>query len=311
VVVPGPDLSGAAGALLAWSAATRRDLPWRRTRDPWAVLVSELMLQQTQVARVVPRWHAFLERFPTVAACAAAPRAEVVTAWKGLGYNARAVRLHAAATVVARDLGGVLPATLEGLRALPGIGPYTARAVLAFSAGADVGVVDVNAARVHARLAGRPLRSREVQAIADAAVPPGEGWAWNQAVLDLGATVCTARAPRCDACPVRAWCAWGAPASAAAGAGARAPDPAVGSAHTGSRQSTFEGSERQGRGRLVDALRDGPLESGAVAAAAGWPGDPERARRALATLVRDDLVSVDPDGTAHLARGDEPPYQPL
>jgi A/G-specific adenine glycosylase len=134
-------------ALLGWSEASRRDLPWRRTRDPWEVLVSEAMLQQTQVARVVPRYAAFLERFPTPAACAAAPVADVVRAWAGLGYNRRAVNLHRLATAVVQLHGGRLPADLPGLLALPGVGAYTARAVLAFAFGADVGVLDTNAAR--------------------------------------------------------------------------------------------------------------------------------------------------------------------
>ncbi|MFN8017624.1 MAG: A/G-specific adenine glycosylase [Acidimicrobiales bacterium] len=241
-----------AEALLAWFAVRRRDLPWRRTRDPWAVLVSELMLQQTQVARVLPRYEAFLQRWPTPAACAAAPQAEVVTAWAGLGYNRRAVNLHRCAKEVVERHGGELPDDLGALLALPGIGPYTARAVLAFAFEADrVGVLDTNAARAHARWAGRPLKPKEAQLAADAVVPMGEGWAWNQAMLDLGATTCTARSPGCEGCPVARWCAWRA-------AGCPPPDPAVGSHGVAGRQSRFEGSDRQGRGRLVDALRRGP-----------------------------------------------------
>ena len=129
-------------ALLSWAARDGRDLPWRRTRDPWAVLVSELMLQQTQVPRVVSRWPAFLERFPTPGACAAAPAGDVVRAWAGLGYNRRAVNVHRAATAVVERHGGRLPSALADLLALPGIGPYTARAVLAFAFEADVGVLD-------------------------------------------------------------------------------------------------------------------------------------------------------------------------
>ena len=143
--------------------------------------------------------------------------------WVGLGYNRRAVNLWRAARAAVERHDGRLPDELAALLALPGIGPYTARAVLAFAFEADVGVVDTNVGRVLARRAGRPLRPRQVQAAADAAVPPGGGWAHNQAMLDLGATVCTARAPACDACPVRAGCAWAA-------AGRPAPDPAVGSA---------------------------------------------------------------------------------
>ena len=270
-------------ALLAWSESSRRDLPWRRTRDPWEVLVSEAMLQQTQVARVVPRYAAFLERFPTPAACAAAPVADVLRAWAGLGYNRRAVNLHRLATAVVERHGGRLPADLVALLALPGVGAYTARAVLAFAFEADVGVLDTNAARVLARTTGRRLGAREAQDRADALVPAGRGWAWNQAMLDLGATVCSARAPACASCPVTASCAWQA-------AGTPEPDPATGSAGVSGRQSTFAGSDRQGRGRLVDALRRGPVAWADVAAAAGWPADPERAQRVVGGLVADGLA---------------------
>src|SRR5687767_4461858 len=235
-------------SLWAWAACARRDLPWRRTRDPWAVLVSELMLQQTQVARVLDRWARFLDRFPTPAACAAAPVADVVDEWSGLGYNRRAVSLHRCAVTVVDQHEGRLPDDLDLLLALPGIGPYTARAVLAFAHERPVGVLDTNAARVHARWAGRTLKPREAQALADAAVPAGHAWAWNQAMLDLGATVCVSRSPRCGQCPVSSICTWWL---AGAGAGPGSPDPAIGSAGVSGRQSTFAGSDRQGRGRLV------------------------------------------------------------
>jgi A/G-specific adenine glycosylase len=270
--------------LLAWSADARRDLPWRRTRDPWAILVSELMLQQTQVARVEPRFLAFLDRFPDPAACAAAAPGEVVRAWTGLGYNRRAIDLHRTATVVVAEHGGRLPDHLDALLALPGIGPYTARAVLAFAFERDHGVVDTNAARVIARaVAGRRLNAREVQDHADELVPLGRGWDWNQAVLDLGATICVKRSPRCERCPVADRCAW-------AERGFEDPDPADGTAGTSGAQSRFEGSDRQGRGRLVQALRTGPLELERVADAAGWPDDPDRARRVADSLVGDGLA---------------------
>ena len=268
-----------ASGVLAWWAGDRRDLPWRRTRDPWAVLVSEVMLQQTQVDRVIPKWTAFLDRFPDPARCAAAPVRAVIDAWAGLGYNRRGVALHRCARVVVDEHDGRLPMDLAALLALPGIGPYTARAVLAFAGEQDVAVVDTNVARVLARQAGRPLRLVEVQADADALVPSGQGWAWNQAMLDLGATVCRARAPDCGRCPVATSCAW---------RGGAGPDPAVGSAGVSGRQSRFEGSDRQGRGRLVDALRHGPVSD--VATATGWPEDPERAERVAQTLVADGLA---------------------
>ena len=268
-----------ASGVLDWWDGDRRDLPWRRTRDPWAVLVSEVMLQQTQVDRVIPKWTAFLVRFPDPARCAAAPVGAVIEAWAGLGYNRRGVALHRCARAVVDEHDGRLPMDLATLLALPGIGPYTARAVLAFAGERDVAVVDTNVARVLARQAGRPLRLVEVQADADALVPSGQGWAWNQAMLDLGAAVCRARAPDCGRCPVATSCAW---------RGGAGPDPAVGSAGVSGRQSRFEGSDRQGRGRLVDALRHGPVSD--VATATGWPEDPERAERVARTLVADGLA---------------------
>ena len=280
-----------ASAVLDWWAEERRDLPWRRTRDPWAVLVSEVMLQQTQVDRVIPKWHAFLDRFPDPSTCAAAPVGAVIEAWAGLGYNRRGVALHRCAVTVVDDHGGRLPLDLTALLALPGIGPYTARAVLAFAGERDVAVVDTNVARILARQAGRPLRGAEVQSAADAVVPAGQGWAWNQAMLDLGAGVCRARSPRCAECPVTPSCAW---------LGGSAPDPAVGSAGVSGGQSRFEGSDRQGRGRLVDALRRGPVSAADLGSAAGWPDDPDRAERVVATLVADGLARVDADGRFNL-----------
>jgi A/G-specific adenine glycosylase len=262
---------------VAWAPAAFRDLPWRRTRDPWAVLVSELMLQQTQVTRVIPKYVAFMARFPSVASCAASTAADVVRLWAGLGYNRRAVNLHRAAVV----MGDRVPDTLEELLALPGIGPYTARAVLAFAYERDVGVLDVNVIRSLARWHGRAVS----QAEADALVPAGQGWAWNQAMLDLGATVCTARSPRCEGCPVATDCTWRRTGG---------DDP-----HVTTRQSTFEGSDRQGRGRLVDALRLGPVASGDIPTACGWPDDPARAHRIAASVVTDGLA-VTTDGVLTL-----------
>jgi A/G-specific adenine glycosylase len=264
-------------ALLDWAAVARRDLPWRRTRDPWAVLVSELMLQQTQVARVVPKYHAFLDRFPTAAACAAAPVGDVVRLWAGLGYNRRAVNLHRAAVAVVEHHGGRLPDDLGALLALPGIGPYTGRAVLAFAYEQPVCPLDVNTARPLARAFGVAS-----QAEADALVPSAFAWEWNQALMDLGATVCTRRAPSCGDCPWRTQCAWH-------GMG---PDPAA----PAGRQSRFHGSDRQGRGRLVDALRHGPVSIADLASVMGWPDDPERAIRVAATVVADSLAVQLSDG---------------
>ncbi|MDQ1396817.1 MAG: A/G-specific adenine glycosylase [Acidimicrobiaceae bacterium] len=235
------------------------------------------MLQQTQVARVVSKYEVFLARFPTPAACAAAPPGDVVRAWAGLGYNRRAINLHRAAVAVVDHHAGRLPVQLDELLALPGIGPYTARAVLAFAYEADVAVLDVNARRVLAR-----AFSCADQSGADRLVPPGRGWDWNSAVLDLGATVCTSRAPRCGACPLVRSCAW-------AVAGYPQPDPARRTA----RQSRFDGSDRQGRGRLVDALRLAPVAVGDLAAVMGWPDDQERAARVAGGVVADGLAVSD------------------
>jgi A/G-specific adenine glycosylase len=275
--------------LIEWWSREGRDLPWRRSRDPWAVLVSELMLQQTQVARVVDRYVRFLERFPTVGACAAAPAGDVIEEWAGLGYNRRAVHIHRAAVHCVEHHGGSLPSDLDALLALPGVGPYTARAVLVFAHERDIGLVDTNAGRFVARaLAGRRLAPKEAQTVADAAVPEGWGWTWGQAVFDLGASICRKRSPRCDDCPVRPHCAW-------AQAGFPDPDPIAGSAGISGPQAPLEGSDRQGRGRLVDALRSGPVEPGVLAAAMGWPDDPERAARVASTLVADGLAVRDGD----------------
>jgi A/G-specific adenine glycosylase len=270
--------------LLDWWEPRRRDLPWRRTRDPWEVLVCEVMAQQTQVARVAERWRPFLDRFPTPAACAAEPVSEVIRWWEGLGYNRRAVNLHRCAVAVVDHHGGRLPDDLDSLLALPGIGPYTARAVLAFAFERDAAIVDTNTARVLARWAGRRLTASEAQRAADAVVPAGQAWAWNQAILDLAAAVCTRRAPRCEACPVGDRCAWRQ-------SGNPMPDPADGSAGVTGGQSRFDGSDRQGRGRLVDALRSGPLDRPDLAVAAGWPGDPDRAERVADSLVADGLAA--------------------
>lgn len=276
--------------LLAWGAQARRDLPWRQTRDPWAVLVAETMLQQTQVPRVVPRFESFLARFPTVAACASSPVGDVVAEWAGLGYNRRAVHLHRCAVAVCERHGGALPADLDALLALPGVGPYTARAVLGFAFERDVGLVDTNAGRFVARaLAGSALGRRGAQELADAAVPPGRGWEWGQTVFDLGALVCTKRAPSCERCPIVSRCAW-------ASAGNPPPDPIDGSAGISRTQSRFAGSFREGRGRLLARLTDGPVARDAMAEAAGWPDEPERATRAAASLVTDGLAVWTGDG---------------
>jgi A/G-specific adenine glycosylase len=227
-------------ALLRWYAESRRDLPWRRSTDPYLVLVSEIMLQQTQVNRVVPAFTAFIDRFPSVDDLAGADPASVLEAWSGLGYNGRAIRLQAAARRIAED---GWPTTVSGLTDLPGIGPYTAAAIAAIAFGETVAAVDTNLRRILSRWEGEPLRGRHLLSVASEAVaePASE---WNQAMMDLGASVCRPRTPKCDRCPVESWCA----------------DPAVYDAPP--RQGTFEGSTRQLRGAVVRAhVRGGDLRA--------------------------------------------------
>jgi A/G-specific adenine glycosylase len=257
-----------ADAILAWYAAVRRDLPWRRTADPYAILVSEVMLQQTQVARVVPYYEAWLAAFPSAGALADAPAADVLRLWSGLGYNRRALALQAAGAVVARD---GWPRDVAGLLALPGVGPYTAAAVASFAFGVQAAAVDTNVRRVIERVDRR--RRPDARALArraTALLPAGRAPDWNQAMMELGATVCTARAPACEACPV---------------AGCRSRGrPAIGP--TARRASAapvrFEDTDRYVRGRIVAALVAGD----------GLPAgfEPSRMERALAGLERDGLV---------------------
>lgn len=270
-------------AVLAAGLPALRDLPWRRTRDPWAILVSEVMLQQTQVPRVVPRWERFLDRWPTPTDCASAPLGDVLAEWQGLGYPRRARNLWLTAQRCVAERRGRLPTELDDLLALPGIGPYTARAVMVFANGADVGVIDTNIARVLARRAGRPLRAGDAQRTADALVPIGRSWEWNQVLMDLGATRCRPM-PDCDGCPIE--CTWNA-------AGFPEPDPAVGSAGVSGRQAAFAGSDRQLRGRLMAALAGGPVRRPEAVLGEGA----DRVERIVESLLADGLVLRRPDGT--------------
>ena len=272
---------GFTAEILAWGTPRLRDLPWRHTRDPWAVLVSEVMLQQTQVARVIPRWLSFLERFPTPDACAAAPLGDVLREWQGLGYPRRARNLHATAARVAQA--GGFPRDLVGLLALPGIGPYTARAVMAFAFELDAAVVDTNIARVYARVAGQRLTPKRVQALADAACPSGDAWAWNQCLMDLGAVLCRPTSPGCAECPVRDRCGWAGDPSAV--------DPAIGSSGVSGKQGRFDGSDRQARGRLMKALTGGPVDRGRAADV--MRRDPETADRLVGALLDEGLCESD------------------
>ena len=200
-------------ALLAWYARHGRDLPWRRTRVPYRVLVSEIMLQQTQVERVIPKYRQFLRTYPSLRALAAADLGDVRRLWYPLGYNIRPVRLHALAREAMARYGGRLPADGEALRALPGIGRYTAGALLSFAYGRDAAILDTNVRRVLGRVFLGPRRLARIRGdrrfweLAEALVPAGRAYDFNQALMDFGATWCTPRKPRCPRCPMRAFCA--------------------------------------------------------------------------------------------------------
>ena len=236
------------------------------------------MLQQTQAVRVVPKWQEFVAEFPSPEACADASLGDVLRLWQGLGYPRRARDLHAAAKEIAAV--GEFPSTLGALLALPGVGSYTARAVLAFAFEADAAVVDTNIARVLARVSGARLTPKQAQAAADAALPHGESWAWNQCLMDLGAALCRPTNPQCEACPVRSCCAW-------KGHGV---DPAIGSAGVSGRQSRFDGSDRQARGRLMKALVAGPIAHDRLATVMGC--DTDRAVGLANDMEREGLVTT-------------------
>jgi A/G-specific adenine glycosylase len=289
-------------ALLGWYArAGRADLPWRLRRDPYYTVVSEFMLQQTQVDRVVPAFDAFVERFPDFEALARASVADVVRAWKGLGYNSRAVRLKHLADAVVNQYGGAMPHDPEGLRALPGIGPYTAAAVRAFAYDEDVAACDVNVRRVVHRLflgIEWPAREspRDLDARALSIVPPDRAHDWNSAMMDLGATVCTARAPKCGECPLATSCV-ATPVDAVALEAARKTHARVASSQESLR---FKETTRYARGRVVDRLRELPPERAISLLdlhrdlADALPGrSPEHLATIISALVRDGLVEGD------------------
>lgn len=246
-------LAGLQERLLDWYRANARDLPWRRTRDPYRILVSEVMLQQTQVDRVIPKYHEFLRHFPTIEALAAAPTADVIRVWSGLGYNRRAINLQRTAQAVVERHGGVMPRDLDALQALPGIGPYTAGAIACFAYEQDAAFLDTNIRRVLHRLFFGPelpeelATARELRELAGQIIPPGQGYEWNQALMELGAVQCTARKPACLTCPVNTNCR-AYPAIQTVLADRK-------SSVRRNREAPFEGSNRYYRGRVVEALR--------------------------------------------------------
>ncbi|TQK19175.1 A/G-specific DNA-adenine glycosylase [Microbacterium sp. SLBN-154] len=277
-----PDL---AAPLSAWYRDNARDLPWRRPGFPaWGTLVSEFMLQQTPVNRVIPHLEAWLARWPAPADLAADPPAEAVRQWANLGYPRRALWLHRAATEIRDRHGGVVPQDVDALLALTGIGDYTARAVAVFAYGRRHPVVDTNTRRVLARavegrsLPGAPAR-RDLSAM-EAILPPDDAAAAivNAAAMELGATVCTARTPRCPACPLSARCAWRA-----------AGYPDTGDARR--RQARYEGSDRQARGAVLKELRDAAHDLPQQSVLADWPDALQR-DRAIDSLVSDGLVEA-------------------
>ena len=287
-------------AVAPWYARNARVLPWRGVADPYAVLVSEVMLQQTQVERVIPKYRAFLDAFPTLHALADAQPADVIRLWAGMGYNGRAVRLHKLAREVVEHHGGELPRTADGLRRLPGIGPYTAAAVASFAFDQPVAILDTNIYRVLSRAVhGIDAPSRDaIHPLAEALLPmpdsPITPADWNQALMDVGATLCTARQPRCMLCPLHTLCA-AAPRLQSGG------DPALAEASVpyAPRQSRFQGSARYFRGRIVDHLREQPdtgVEESTLetvlrdAEAASGAPCPLPLSSLLAALERDGLI---------------------
>ncbi len=257
--------------LLEWFAATARDLPWRRTRDPYQIMVSEVMLQQTQVDRVLPKYAAFLAAFPTMEALANAPTAEVIRLWAGLGYNRRAVNLQRAVRAVLQEHGGEFPRSVDALNKLPGIGPYTAGAIACFAFEQDVAFMDTNIRRVVRRTLVGPedappvTNERVLLDLAQTLIPAGQGWQWNQAIMELGALICTASAPACWRCPLREACRAYAARRNADEQVFATPSPMVLVPYTPPQRQTrrvaerreeaFVGSRRYYRGRIVAALR--------------------------------------------------------
>jgi A/G-specific adenine glycosylase len=280
------------GELLTWYAREQRDLPWRRKGvTAWQILVSEFMLQQTPVARVEPIWRDWVARWPTPSATAAASAADVLRAWGKLGYPRRAKRLHECAIEIAAEHGDEVPDDVETLLTLPGIGSYTARAVACFAYDRRVPVVDTNVRRVVARAVhGRADSPASVRDLVDvAALLPNDPDAprFSVALMELGATVCTARSPRCGLCPLSV-CAWRSAGFPPATTPARRPQ-------------RYAGTDRQVRGRLLDVLRDNTTPVTRNQLDLAWLSDTAQRDRALDSLLTDGLVEQTPDGRFALA----------
>lgn len=286
-------------ALLEWYRGSARPLRIRTTRDPWAILVAEVMAQQTQISRVDEAWATFLERFPTPRALARASTAEVLRAWAGLGYNRRAVNLQRAARIIEVEHGGRVPDDMAALQRLPGVGRYTARAVAAQAFGRPVAAVDTNVRRVIARLLGRTPGDRELQALADRLVVHEQAATWTQATMELGATICRSSRPACGVCPLWRWCASADRVEDSPRVATRstaASRPVTSAAAT----VPFERTTRWLRGRIVAHLRD--VQDGAwtqLPASLGEHG-PEQVAAAVGALCRDGLLERHADGSVRL-----------
>lgn len=291
------DTDGTVSVLLDWYAEHARDLPWRHPdTSPWGVLVSEVMLQQTPVARVEPVWREWLARWPDPADLAAEAAGEAVRAWGRLGYPRRALRLHACAVALVADHDGQVPADLGALLSLPGVGEYTAAAVGAFAFGLRAPVVDTNVRRVQARCRTgvaqpAPSLTATERRLAEQLLPedPRRAAQWSVAAMELGALVCTSRNPGCDHCPLHDRCAWVAAGSPAYQGPTRRAQPWV-------------GTDRQCRGQVVAALRDAPGAIPVVVLAARWP-DHEQFERSLKGLMADGLIEPAGRGSVRLPGG--------
>ena len=265
-------------AVLSWYRSNRRELPWRTTREPYRILVSEVMLQQTQVDRVMPKYRAFLKAFPTARKLAHAKTGDVVMLWSGLGYNRRAVSLQRASRAIVER--GLFPSSFEALSLLPGIGPYTARALQCFAFHQDVAVIDTNIRRIFSRYFFKGAGTlKNIGRVASGAVPHGRGSDWGNALMDFGSLVCTAAAPKCGVCPLRMSCA------------AYRCGKQESFLRVGRPQPRFEGSRRQYRGKVVRLLRDAPAHTLPAAAVRKGLKKPEGfVTSIIDELERDRLV---------------------
>lgn len=266
-------------AIIEWFAANKRDLPWRNT-TPWGVVVSEFMLQQTPVVRVLPKWNEWMMRWPTPQDLASASTAEIITAWGRLGYPRRALRLHESAKIISRDFAGKVPDTEAELRSLPGIGEYTAAAIAAFAFDTKSLVLDINIRRLFARVldgveAPKPSSTKEERIARTQLIPNEEAHVWAAATMELGALICTSRNPKCDLCPLASVCQWkalGYPPS-----------------DLPRRTQGWHGTDRQCRGVIVQALRENAALSKHELENL-WH-DQSQIEKALTTLVEDGLIS--------------------